>query len=77
MESIDLCLADKLRTYDDALPRKYLFTQIIQFSLKCYILGLETVVEECYSWLIWVTFDLEHEVWLVSHEPYFNLAETR
>ena len=23
------------------------------------------------------TFDLEHEVWLVSHEPYFNSAETR
>ena len=30
---------------------------------------------ECYSWLIWVTFDLDHEVWPVAHEPYFNLAD--
>ena len=38
---------------------------------------MERAVEECYSWLIWVTFDLDHEVWPVAHEPYFNLAEIR
>ena len=53
------------------------FTQLIQLSLKWYILWLERVGEERHSWLIWVTFDLEHEVWPVSHEPYFNPTETR
>ena len=48
-------------------------------QLKCFILELERerVVGERLSWLIWATFDLEHEAWLVSHEAYFNLAKTR
>ena len=47
---------------------------MIQFSLKCYILGLERVVEERHSWLIWVTSDLEHEVWRVSQRPLSSIG---
>ena len=32
-------------------------------------------MEERHPWLIWVTFDLAHQVWPVSHEPYFNLQK--
>ena len=39
--------------------------------------SLTGVLEERHYWLIWATFDLEQEVWPVSHESYFNSAETR
>ena len=50
---------------------------MIQLSLKCYILGRDRAMKERNSCLISVTFDLEHEMWPVSYEPYFNLAVNR